>query len=396
MPHSTELQALYARLAATAAARERRREQPYQEVAELAALGFGALRVPTALGGGGLSVAQLTEQLLQLASADANFVQVFRAHFIFVESLLLAEPSSNRDLWLRRIAAGAVVGGAHTERNPVNTDHFATQLHSEGGERWLSGEKYYATGSLFADWVATLAEDEDQRLTLLVVPRDAEGLSLPDDWDGFGQRLTASGSARFERVKVGAENALPIFESLAPYATSLAQHFHLIALAGIARNAHADAVDYVRARTRYFSHGSGQLPRDDAQVQALVGELSSAAYSSAVIVRDIGERLDTMVAWLAQPGANADALNGLEHDVFRAQHLLVQRVLEAATRLFDVGGASALAESRNWDRHWRNARTLASHNPVDFRLRAIGNYELTGEVALRAWFSGVDLRQRAF
>ncbi|MBD1552609.1 acyl-CoA dehydrogenase family protein [Pseudomonas typographi] len=392
--HTAKFAPIIARIRAQAAERDKARRLPYEDIAELAALGFGALRVPLGQGGGGLSVAELSEQLLILAEADSNFVQIFRAHFIFVESLLLAASSPIRDTWLRRIAEGAIIGGAHTERNAVNTDHFATRVHRDGEARWLSGEKYYSTGSLYADWVATLAEGEDDRLTLLAIPKGAPGLATVDDWNGFGQRLTASGTTRFERVAVSAENTLPTFEAFAPYGTSLAQHFHLLGLAGIARAAHAEAVRYVRERTRYFSQGTGALPKDDPVVQVVVGELSSAAYTSEVIVRDIGQRLDTLVALVANPNSDKGQLEALEHDVFRAQQAVTRTVLEAATRLFDVGGASALDADRNWDRFWRNARTLASHNPIGFRLKAIGNYELNGQVALRQWYSGVDLSQR--
>lgn len=393
-PLTGRFDAVIARIKGQAAARDHARELPYDDIAELASLGFGALRVPAEQGGGGLSLAQLTEQLLELAAADSNFPQILRAHFIFVESLLLAAPSASRDTWLGRIVDGAIIGGAHTERHTANSDHFATRVHRDGDARWLSGEKYYSTGSLYADWVATLAEGDDDQLTLVAIPKGTHGLTTVDDWNGFGQRLTASGTTLFERVAVNEANTLPTFASLAPYGTSLAQHFHLIGLAGIAHTAHAEAVVYVRERTRYFSQGTGALPKDDVVIQGVLGELSSAAYTSAVIVRDIGQRLDTLVELVARKDPDTARIEGLEHDVFRAQHTVTRTVLEAATRLFDVGGASALDADKNWDRFWRNARTLSSHNPIGFRLKAIGNYELNGTVALRQWYSGVDLSQR--
>ncbi len=52
--------------------------------------------------------------------------------------------------------------------------------------------------------------------------------------------------------------------------------------------------------------------------------------------------------------------------------------IRSGSRLFDVGGASATKKSRNLDRHWRNARTLASHNPGSLKARALGEYELHG------------------
>ena len=46
----------------------------------------------------------------------------------------------------------------------------------------------------------------------------------------------------------------------------------------------------------------------------------------------------------------------------------------ASSRLFDVGGSSAVKSALDLDRHWRNVRTLASHNPTAYKARAIGDY----------------------
>ena len=50
----------------------------------------------------------------------------------------------------------------------------------------------------------------------------------------------------------------------------------------------------------------------------------------------------------------------------------------AATRLFEVGGASATLRTRGLDRHWRNARVLASHNPLIYRARLLGDRAVNG------------------
>ena len=50
----------------------------------------------------------------------------------------------------------------------------------------------------------------------------------------------------------------------------------------------------------------------------------------------------------------------------------------AAGELFDVGGGQAVRQSSHLDRHWRNIRTLASHNPRTYKARAVGAYEIDG------------------
>ncbi|MGW9763159.1 alkylation response protein AidB-like acyl-CoA dehydrogenase [Micrococcus aloeverae] len=43
-----------------------------------------------------------------------------------------------------------------------------------------------------------------------------------------------------------------------------------------------------------------------------------------------------------------------------------------------MGGASATLRTRGLDRHWRNARVLASHNPLIYRARLLGDRAVNG------------------
>jgi len=52
--------------------------------------------------------------------------------------------------------------------------------------------------------------------------------------------------------------------------------------------------------------------------------------------------------------------------------------LQAAERLFEAGGASATSRKQNFDRHWRNLRTIFNHNPLLQKARVIGDYHLNG------------------
>ncbi|MGO9901657.1 MAG: hypothetical protein ACLP0J_18665 [Solirubrobacteraceae bacterium] len=50
----------------------------------------------------------------------------------------------------------------------------------------------------------------------------------------------------------------------------------------------------------------------------------------------------------------------------------------AARSLARGGGAAATKQAHNLDRHWRNVRTLASHNPTVYKARAIGEHAING------------------
>jgi alkylation response protein AidB-like acyl-CoA dehydrogenase len=67
---------------------------------------------------------------------------------------------------------------------------------------------------------------------------------------------------------------------------------------------------------------------------------------------------------------------------------VTELTLRQATGLFDVLGASATSSARDLDRHWRNARTVASHNPARYKARALGEALLTDEPLLTWWNTG--------
>jgi len=174
--------------------------------------------------------------------------------------------------------------------------------------------------------------------------------------------------------------------------TPLTAHFpltHLATLAGIARAIVRDAVAFVQPRKRIYSHGSGDTPREDPLVQQVVGQLASTAFIAASTVQAVARGLGE-VDRFRQRGETVpeSLLFEVELNTAKAQAGIVDAVLQAGTRLFDVGGASALQEDRRLDRHWRNARTLASHNPTIYKGRVVGNHLLNGARPTFYWAVG--------
>ena len=99
----------------------------------------------------------------------------------------------------------------------------------------------------------------------------------------------------------------------------------------------------------------------------------------------IRDRLDR----LAETGwQDEQLLDKVEFDVARAQATLIPLVLDATTQLFEVGGASITSERLRLDRHWRNARVISAHNPLIFKLQALGDHVLNGTDLPYAWSAG--------
>lgn len=377
---------LFARIAEGAIAREQGRELAHEPVAWLRDAGLGRLRVPQRHGGFGASLEQLFRLISRLAEADSNLPQIFRAHFGFVEGRLNDDDEQSRQRWFARVVAGELFGAAMAERTESTTN--SVQLSRDGERLLLDGEKYYCTGTLYADWIAVSANQDDEHVAV-AVSTTAPGVTRLDDWDGFGQRLTASGTTRFEQVEIADEQIIRRFtpgeRKSDSYISAFYQQVHLATLAGIARAVQRDAVAFVQARTRTFGVPGQSSPRNDPLVQRVVGRLSSLTFSSEALVEKIARTLDQL--WQAHQAGKATAEQYAEADIhtFQVQQIVIEQVLEATTLLFEVGGASASSSARRLDRHWRNARTLASHNPAILREAYLGDYYLNGTVPSEAW-----------
>ena len=140
-----------------------------------------------------------------------------------------------------------LVGNAISEPGVGAIDRYRTTLVPDGEDLRLDGTKYYSTGSLYADYIVVAADRDGERVAVLV-DADAAGVTQHDDWDGFGQRLTASGTTEFHGVSVPGDRILgPGYGTPGrTYGTSYLQLVQLSVLAGIAQRATDDVADWVR------------------------------------------------------------------------------------------------------------------------------------------------------
>jgi alkylation response protein AidB-like acyl-CoA dehydrogenase len=379
LPLDAELAArfhpVFARIAAGALERERERRLPLTEVGWLKDAGFGALRVPREYGGIGASLPQFFRLLRELAAADSNISHLLRGHFSFLEGRLNHEDEASRAFWFSKVAHGALIGYAMAEQGASTT--IGTTI-TRDGEGWrLDGRKFYSTGAIYADWIVATALD-GEGLVSVAFPSTLPGVTRLDDWDGFGQRMTGSGTTVFEGVRLNDDHIVRRFDGqLQPsYQRAFLQLVLLASMAGAGRAALNDAIGFVRRKTRAFDVPGDSSPRHDPLVQRVVGRIASLAYAAESLVDGVARALEGARSGIVAGDADDALFARTEIEAFQAQQVVIDLVLQASTLLFEVGGASATSETRRFDRHWRNARTAASHNPAIFRERAIGDYYL--------------------
>ena len=356
-------------------AAERDRVLQYDAVEAIRETGLLALRVPTEFGGPGGTARDVLTAVIQISRGSSNVGQALRAHFGFSERLLSNRAiPGERAQWFPRVNAGIVVGNAITDaagRAPSSAD--TKVLPDTSGVLRLNGYKFYSTGTLFADVIAVSALDANGRDVQVIIPADRTGVELFDDWDGFGQRTTASGGSRFTEVEVRPEEVVTVSEgNTLGHGTAFLQLYLASVAVGIAYAVFDDAVEYVRTKARPASHSVADSAATDPFVLQAVGDISATASSAEAIVLAAADAIDRLVGRGLQH--DQDAVADVAITVAKAQLIAERLTLSAAERLFDTGGASATARALNLDRHWRNVRTVATHSPLAYKAYAAGNY----------------------
>jgi alkylation response protein AidB-like acyl-CoA dehydrogenase len=376
-----KLPALTARLAEGAAKRELERELPFDGIALFKQSGLGTLRIPTNLGGPGGSVADVIEVVASLASADSNLAHALRIHFHTTELLAVSPHTANNETQVKRVLAGAVFGGASTELGTARPGIFNATLLPSGSSFRLNGTKYYATGTQYSDFASIHALDEHGRNVIAIIPTDRRGVRVVDDWDGMGQRMTASGSLVLDDVEVFADEFyLREYDGLPGRHVSALRQLHLVAVgAGIVRNVLSDVVDYVQHRGRPAAHVQAESARTDPLTQQVIGEIAAQSHAIDALIAQNASVLDRSALAVERNASNADDLVIAGALATASTQITVSKLaVQAAERMFEAGGASATSRALNFDRHWRNLRTLFSHNPLTHKARILGDYHLNG------------------
>ncbi len=178
------------------------------------------MRVPAILGGPGGSVTDYIEMIAAIGAADSNVAHALRSHFNYVENVVLSEPTERDAGAIELILAGKLFGGAHTEQGTARPGQVTTTIVRHGETYRLNGRKWYATGTAFADFASFSALDEQGQTVGVLLPVDRPGIQILDDWDGMGQRLTASGGVILDNVEVFPMNSHDVASTIWSAATA--------------------------------------------------------------------------------------------------------------------------------------------------------------------------------
>lgn len=366
---------LAADFATGASERDRQRRLPFEEIERFSASGLWGITVPRAFGGAAVSHATLAEVTALISEADPALGQIPQNHYCLVDAVRLIGDAQQQKFFFREAIEGRRFGNAVSESGTANAKVVTARLRATPEGLRLDGRKFYCTGALFAHWVPVAARDEQDKQVLVYVAREAPGLEVVDDWSGFGQRTTASGTVTADNVAVGALQVLPrarLFEPPTIHGP-FAQVLHAAIDLGIGRAAMADLHHWVRERARPWPDSGVARAADDPLTLARIGRLVIQQHATEALLERAGHALDR-----ARDEPGADHVTEASIAVAEAKVLSTEFALEAATALIELAGTQSTLAEHNLDRHWRNARTHTVHDPVRWKPHAVGNHWLNG------------------
>jgi alkylation response protein AidB-like acyl-CoA dehydrogenase len=379
-PDRKDYQAIAAEVAhtltQTVQARDAQAGVPADEIQCLRQGGLLPLIVPQKYGGLGATWPQAMAVVKTLAERDSSAAQLYSYHLLLSATPQVSGNAAQAERYYRETAGDHLFWA-----NAINVRDLRLTLEPDGSQFRASGVKSFCTGAVVADRIICAAIQTGNPLPVLfVLPSDRPGLSYNYDWQALGQRRTASGSFTFEQVQVLPEEILgPPTCPEGAFATFLGvigMAALTYTLLGIAAGALQAAQGYTRSQTRPWLTAGVDHASQDPYILRRYGDLWGQLQGAIATA-------DQATAQMQQAWEQGDDLTHSQRGevaiaVATAKTLATQVGLAITSEMFELMGARSTATAYGFDRYWRNLRTLTLHDPLDYKLREIGDWVLNG------------------
>jgi alkylation response protein AidB-like acyl-CoA dehydrogenase len=381
-----EAAAMAAEFRADAAQRDLAAGTPWAQRERMRASGLLKLMIPTQFGGLGSTWPITLRVVREIATADGSLAHLFGYHHLCAVTPHLVGTHAQREYWYTLTARDNLFWG--NALNPLDPRTVLTRAEDDTVR--LNGGKSFCTGSQGSDLLLVSATEPDQPgLRVAVLPTRRQGITVHDDWANRGQRQTDSGSVNFVDVLVEDSDRLgppgvggSVWASLRPSVTqSILSNIFL----GVAQGAFAEALAYTRGLSKPFAGSKADRATDDPYILAHYGEMHVGLVAAAALLDATAERLQQ--AWLRDDALEVEERGACAAMVSMGKVAAARIALDVTNRMFEVMGARATAERYRFDRFWRNVRTLTLHDPLDYKVREVGDWVLNGQPPTPTFYS---------
>lgn len=367
-------------LATTAVERDREGGTAKRERDFIRESGLLQLSIPKELGGAGADWIDIFEIVRRVAAVDSSLAHLFAFHHLMIATLQFFGSEGQARKLMECSARENWFWG-----NALNPKDTRLKLWADADGFRLDGEKSFCSGATDSDMLVVSAHDVDGKLKVAAFPTRRAGVTVHDDWDNMGQRQTDSGSVSFSNVRVTSDELLlspgPLGSPFGALRPCLAQLILVNIYTGLARGALGEAIAYIHGLP---TDGAARIGSDPFNLHTL-GELTAQVKAAEALASNAVAAFQH--AWSRGDAISADERGALAIEIACAKVAASRAALEVGSRVFDVMGARATTARLRLDRFWRNARTHTLHDPLDHKLKEIGDWALNGVYPTPSFYS---------
>ncbi|HEY9727356.1 MAG TPA: acyl-CoA dehydrogenase family protein [Chroococcales cyanobacterium] len=365
--------ALAQEFAETAVERDAKGGTPKYERDKLRESGLLKLIVPTEYGGNGQTWSYTLKIVRDFAKVDSSIAHLFSYHFLGVIAPHIFGSTEQKERYYTE-----TIKHNWFWCNGFNPLDRRVTLTPQGNKFRLNGTKSFCSGSVDSDLIPISAVQAGVTgFRIVIVPTQREGVIVNDDWDNMGQRQTNSGSITFQNVLIEADEILTpapdagVFKTIRSCLTQIT--FANIYL-GIAQGALEAAKEYTKTQTRAWLTSGVDSASQDPYILHDYGEMWVNLQAATLLTDKAGEVVDA--AWEKQQQLTSEERGECAIAIATAKVAATKVGLDITSRIFEVMGARATASKYGFDRYWRNLRTFTLHDPVDYKIRTLGDWAL--------------------
>ena len=181
-------------------------------IPKLVDAGLMAIHLPEQYGGGGGDTITSEIVINEIAKGSASIALFLDAHWLAADMILYHGTDEQKAKYLPLVAEGKVFAFGLTESN-AGSDAGAIKSVAEkqpDGSYILNGGKAWITNSGIADYYLIMAKTDPEAgnkgISVFVVPKDAEGLTVGKFEKKMGMRGTGTCELSFDNIHIPAED----------------------------------------------------------------------------------------------------------------------------------------------------------------------------------------------